>query len=72
MKFRAAMIIFLAILASMFGPWPAHAATREYAVCSHPSASQAACFAKIYAAPDGSVTPDSTPAGYGPAQLRAA
>lgn len=72
MKFRFASIICLAVLASLFGPWPVRAASREHAVCGRATGSQDACFAKVYASPDGTVAPAATPSGYSPSQLRTA
>jgi subtilase family serine protease len=45
---------------------------RDHAVCARPSSKTGQCFATIWARSNGSVSPSSTPSGYGPTQLRAA
>lgn len=44
----------------------------ERAVCSRPSATRAACFARVLTSSSGVVVPDAAPEGYSPSQLRSA
>jgi len=41
-------------------------------VCDAPAAGEASCFARVLAAPDGTVQPLATPSGWGPADLQLA